>query len=265
LSLIMPRKHPVASRTIRNEYLRSKQMSVKFDLAVQRFEELLGAGGKALVWSARAIPHLFFDCLEYVLYRQRGLRKFERLLLHPEEITWGFVRTPPHHFGVVRRKFWDLPRVPVSEAIGGIPKNCLKRLLPSQSWESSGEFERVQREERRKGNPYLANDPRFFLRWQQRFEALDALIDDVKREGTLQTRDQLDSLPFRERGGVGIVINEDGSISLCDGHHRFGLSLGLGVQRLPVALFAVHPEFVKSGKWKTFYETHRFISHGPEG
>jgi hypothetical protein len=261
----MSRNHPVASRAVRKEYLRSKQTLVKLDLAVERLERLLGKPGKALVWSARSIPHLFFDCLEFLLYRQRGLRKFERLVLRPDEVAWGFERTPLHHFGVVRMKFWDLPRVPVLEAIGGIPKNCLKRLLPSQSWESSGEFERVQREEQRKGNPYLANDPRFLLRWHQRFEALDELVDDISREGTLRTRDQLDSFPFRERGGVGIVINEDGSISLCDGHHRFGLSLGLGVQHIPVALFAVHPEFVKSGKWKEFYESHRYPRKDPEG
>ncbi len=194
---------------------------------------------------------LLFDLLGFLRFGPRAPKKYELLYVETETVTMGYQDSRPHHLGVVRDKYWSLPLVGVENACDEIPKYARKRTAVGETWESCGELERVISHRR---NYKKSTDPRtkdFQDHWQTRYGALDVLIEELKE--TRRLRPQREFRPqshFREKEGIGICIDAEGNTILTDGHHRFGISLGLGLAFIPVALHAVHPGFMKGKNWR---------------
>jgi hypothetical protein len=199
----------------------------------------------------------FFDVLTFLKFRKPGLRKYQLLFVNPAEVVWGFKTAPPHHFGVVSKRVWEYPRIAVLDALDGVPRNCLNRLSIGGAWDLSGELERVVEERGRKGKINDPDDPDFQMFWHRRYSALDGIIEELKETKRLRSRAEFVRKNFREKGGIGVMVGQEGDLVLCDGHHRFGISLALGLQSIPVALFSVHPDCARSKQWEFFFESHK--------
>lgn len=236
---------------------------IQLDLLLSKYAARV-VGSWRLIDGLKRVAIQISDAAIFLRYRQPGLRKYERLLIDPAEVTWGFPRTPDHHISVWRRKQWDLPMVPALSALGSIPHFCVLRTRDNKSWEEAGEIERETLARQQAGKSHLRGEDAFESYLQDRYSKLETLIDETKQFGRLKSRNELDQWPFRERGGIGIVVNADGSIAICDGHHRFGIALGLRLESIPVSLFAVHPEFLRSGAWHAFYEMHKPENRGKQ-
>ncbi len=197
------------------------------------------------------------DLSTYMKFRQPGLLKFQLLFLHPQEIKWGYgSKRPATHLGVIRSGDNPVERVPVLEAQARTVAIVIERIR-SGSWELAGEFTRLMDERKRKGKSHSPEDKDFLRYVDLRYKVLDELITEVSITRRLRTRSEIESRAFRERGGVAIEIDACGEVSLRDGHHRFGIALGLGLTRIPVALVAVDRKFVESGGWRIFLASHR--------
>ena len=233
-----------------------RPLRVKMDLFFGQIASL-NPLGQQIASSLRNGVIYFFDLLTYLRFRKPGLKKYQLLFVHPAEVEWGFKTAPPHHFGVVSKRVWHYARVPVLDALDGVPRFCFNRLSVEGTWELSGELERVVEERARKGKNQNSEDSDFQTFWHKRYSSLDGIIEELKQTNRLRPRAELLSKNFREKGGIGVMVDQGGHLVLCDGHHRFGISLALDVQSIPVALFSVHPDFAKNQKWEGFFESHR--------
>jgi len=227
---------------------------VRAYLYLEALTHSLGRFGVVAFHLLRAGAILVFDALTWIRYRQPGLKKYQLLFVKPEEVIWGYQQAPPHHFGAVSRKSLESELVPVREALGGTPARCVMRVKENKSWEETGEFVFFWSKSKSR-----TRDPnRVASNMVNRYKALDQLVESLKVDGKLKTRREIDEHPFREKGGIGIIIHESGDIALCDGHHRFGIALGLDLNEIPVSLHSVDPKFVLSGAWREFFQQHRF-------
>jgi hypothetical protein len=148
----------------------------------------------------------------------------------------------------VRHKHWDRELIPVEFALGGVPLRCRQRIDGKLSWEATGEIDLHLAKKKQNGNMPAEGVNRIHARYQ----LLDKIIDELSRTRYFRSRAELEQRAFREKGGVGVIINRDGSLAPCDGHHRFGIACALQLNIIPDALYAVHPSYVKSGAWEAF-------------
>jgi hypothetical protein len=195
--------------------------------------------------------YAFFDLVDFLKFGRSSPRKYELLYVSTQSVERGYKVSRPHHFGVVRDKYWDLDLVDVDQACGGIPGIARHRAEADVSWEKSGELERVIEHRRRVGKSVAPEDLDFEAYWNRRYPPLDLLIDEVRETGRLRTMAEfLTSRRFRERGGIGVCIDGSGHPILTDGHHRFGIMKGLQIKTIPVTLHAIHPDFFRLPGWR---------------
>jgi hypothetical protein len=193
-----------------------------------------------------------FDFLEFLRFGLGSPKKYELVYVKTKEVAAGYKNPRPHHFGVVRNKYWDLDLVVVDDACGGTPGIARRRTESDVPWESCGELERVIEHRRRVGKSVSPEDPDFEAYWNRRYPPLDLLIDEVRETGRLRTMAEfLTSRRFRERGGIGVCIDGSGHPILTDGHHRFGIMKGLEIDTIPATLHAIHPDFFRMPGWRS--------------
>lgn len=74
----------------------------------------------------------------------------------------------------------------------------------------------------------------------KRYNNLDLIFNQIKKEGRLKTREELNPNNFREEGGVIVHIGPEGKIFFgFNGCHRFSIALVLGL-KMPVQIGYVH-------------------------
>jgi hypothetical protein len=223
------------------------------DLVFSFLLSFAGSPGRYFLTTTRNTIVVLVDFFTWLRYRTRGLNKYQRLFVSPGQIEFGYESPPPHHFGVVRHKHWDRELVPVEFALGGVPLRCRQRIQGNLSWKATGEIDLHMAKKKQNGNI----SPEGVNRIHDRYQLLDKIIDELSRSRYFRSREELERRTFREKGGVGVIVNRDGSLALCDGHHRFGIAHALKIDTIPVALYAVHPSYVESGAWEDFFRAHR--------
>lgn len=197
----------------------------------------------------------FFDLVELIRFGSGHPKKYELLWVRTQDVEKGFKVWRPHHAGVVRNRSWQLGLVDVDDACGGIPGVARRRVEKNESWEECGELERVILERKNNGQSHEPADHDFQKHWDRRYSQLNSVIDEVRETRRLRTMAEfLRSGRFRERGGIGVSLDDDGRIILTEGHHRFGIIKGLGIEKIPVALYAIHPRFMETPDWKAQLE-----------
>jgi hypothetical protein len=192
------------------------------------------------------LPILIRDLGTIVCYGLNAPRKYQRLFVEPWEISelcleyerqFGVAPYKPEA-PVVAAGSWDT----ITEPICNRPAIRLvrERLIEGRAWTETSVF--ISDHGRR--------------RWKtledllRHYQALDQIIEQVRTEGRLRTAGQLARQPFRERGGIGVLVARDGKLlKSSNGNHRFGIAVCLGLKTIPVAVHAVHPECIRSGTW----------------
>jgi hypothetical protein len=225
-----------------------RTMRVRIDLAWKGFEESIVG-----ISSVRNLVVSIYDILQVVQYRNPGLLKYRLVWIDPLEVEAGYDSAPPHHWGVVSKSAGQIPTVPVMDALGGVPRFCRLRVVDGVSWEASGELERVISDRHAKQKPSDPSDSSFKTFWHKRYDLLDSIIEEVRTTRRIRPQKELRARSFRERGGIGILINAQGNFVLCDGHHRFGIALALGLKSIPVSVVSVHPQVAQRREWNRVF------------
>lgn len=74
-----------------------------------------------------------------------------------------------------------------------------------------------------------------------RYQELDNLFTETRKEMRLKTRAELIPGNFREEGGILIHIGPDGKLVFgMKGHHRLAMALTLELKQIPVQIGVVH-------------------------
>jgi len=85
----------------------------------------------------------------------------------------------------------------------------------------------------------------------RRYERLDEVFDQVRREGRLRTAAELGG-SFRERGGVYVHIGRHSQpVFSLRGNHRLAIARILSLSLMPAQLGVVHPEALPN--WRRTY------------
>jgi hypothetical protein len=202
--------------------------------------------------SVKVFVFLLIDLVAFFRFGPGFPKKHELLWVKISDVQTGHkFGGRPHHFGVVHGKHWDLDVVGVDDACFGIPGFSMRRVERDESWEQSGELERVIAHRKKVGKSEDPRDEDFQQHWNGRYPKLDSLIAEVRETGRLRTMAEfLSSRRFRERGGIGVCLDSAGDPILTDGHHRFGIMNGLQIETIPVTLHAIHPGFMKTPGWR---------------
>lgn len=83
-----------------------------------------------------------------------------------------------------------------------------------------------------------------------RYQHLKKSLQQIKEEGRLRTRAELDASNFRERGGVLVHIGANGQLIFGGaGYHRLTIAKYLKLDTLPICVGVVHPEAIRNGQF----------------
>ena len=149
----------------------------------------------------------------------------------------------PSLSGRVRGGDWDLQVRPVADvekiAFG------LRHWRDGVPWEETGAYEHMMRLIAERGRPVDRCSTLEDV--IARYERLDAIYDEVLREGRLKPRAELSHGAFRERKGILIHVSRHSTpIFGGSSNNRFAMALALGLPAMPAQLGVVHAQAVRS-------------------
>jgi hypothetical protein len=120
----------------------------------------------------------------------------------------------------------DKIRFSVDHWVNGIP------------WEDTGIYELMQKIISTRGK---ADGCRSIDDLVRRYNDLDLIFNQIKREGRLKTRKEINPGNFREKGGILIHIGPKGGLFFGGGGaHRFAIALTLQLKKIPAQVGYVH-------------------------
>lgn len=133
-------------------------------------------------------------------------------------------------------------------------KACLQHWRDGLAWDQTGIIAQMLKAIERNGKvDRLRNEDDLRVR----YEELDNIFIETKKEMRLKTRAELVPGNFREEGGILVHISPDGEpVFGKKGHHRLAMALALGLTRIPVQVGAVHRDAIASlHKYRTEAES----------
>jgi hypothetical protein len=205
-----------------------------------------GPARTAYVWSVIAAR----DLGNRRRYGRAAPRTFERIWIDPSACEQRIQGFDERRSGRVVDGDWDLDNPPTDE----LPKIefCRLHWEAGVPWAETGMFEYLLERIDRQGAPLYGCRTRADL--VQRYESLDRVFEQVREEGRLRTRDELDAGAIRERGGIFVHIGRWGQpVFAKEGCHRLAMARALALPTVPAQVGTVHPEAL--GIWRQRYTT----------
>ncbi len=171
-------------------------------------------------------------------YGPAGPRFAQRIWVDPHDCETSTAQFGPHRSGEVLAGSWDRRVVPTDEPWD--MQACRRRWLDGASWEETGAFEQlllgIASMGGRKDGCRTLEDVR------ARYEQLDRLYEQVRREGRLRSRAELPGRGFRERGGVLVHVGSRGQpVFGRHGCHRMAIARIVGLHVIPAQVGVIHP------------------------
>lgn len=139
---------------------------------------------------------------------------------------------------------WDYHTTPI-ENVKPISRT-IHRYEKDLSWEEVGEIDWMMRNIKQYG---IQDGCRSYDDVIARCNNLDKLKQHVEKKGQFSTQKKLNTLNFREVGGIGVAIGQNGDIIWLDnGAHRLAIARHLQLPEIPVCLQLIHPEALNQKK-----------------
>jgi len=116
---------------------------------------------------------------------------------------------------------------------------CLSHWKNNVSWEETGIYKFIENLIAEYGTVDGLKNREDIVK---RYEALDTIFNEVKNEGRLKTRNELNASVIGESGGIYIHLGHSGEpIFSGGGHHRLAIAKVLGIKEIPAQIGCVHP------------------------
>lgn len=115
---------------------------------------------------------------------------------------------------------------------------CFEHWVDDVPWEDTCRFKTIK--------ATIASNEAADGRWNMkdifnRYEKIEAIFNQVRKENRIRTRRELDPNSFRELGGICIHIGPEGELFFGNrGSHRFAMSLILKLPLIPAQIGCVH-------------------------
>lgn len=189
-----------------------------------------------------------------------GPRRYELLFAHPSSLE---------HFVTLRQQIaavdvhsklpwvlgdeWEFKRQPLSKDEKYIALR--KRFIDGKSWEESGIYEHLMRglKQRQRVAASRGAVGKFDglsskKDYVERYKKIDALFEQVKREGRLRTNWEVTPGPLAQRNAVRVKLDKNGEFIFCGlGFHRLAIAKALQLPSIPVALSIAHKDAIQNG------------------
>jgi tetratricopeptide (TPR) repeat protein len=184
------------------------------------------------------IPQLR-NAFNRIIYQDKAPIYGSRIFVNTESITKIldqniFDRT---HSGCVVDTDWFSKISPLNSNFKY--KACIDHWKNNILWEETGIYEFMENLIVQYGGPDGCKNREDIIK---RYERLDQIFDEVKREGRLKTQDELNQSTTGERGGIYIHLGQSGEpIFGGGGHHRLAIAKVLGIKQIPAQVGCVHP------------------------
>lgn len=195
---------------------------------------------KPLRYLLKIYPGLLRDVSNKVKYGFSAPLYKERIWINPQRITRLVLREEIKRVtgGLSRDEAsgyvinWEdvQETVPVIEDFR--MQYCLQHWKGGLSWEDLGVYD------------YMLQTKKYGHQSREeimaRFRMLDQAFNEVKKDGRLKTRQELNPGNFRERGGILIHIGKDGKLFFGgNGFHRLAMAYVLNLQQIPACIGVV--------------------------
>jgi hypothetical protein len=93
----------------------------------------------------------------------------------------------------------------------------------------------------------------------KRIRTTTAIVQELRSTRYFRTQQELrpGAKHFRERGGITVVVDQNGDLILSSGRHRFAIARALKIPTVPVAVLYSHPQSIRRGQWRKNLRLHR--------
>jgi hypothetical protein len=145
--------------------------------------------------------------------------------------------------GWVNESLWkqkDVYQIPIAD-VKKI-KFCIEHWVNGMSWRDTGIYELM--ESLRIENGGIVDGCKNMDDIIRRYEKLDTIYHQIKKDGRFKTMTEQNPNNFRENEGVVIHVGPEGELYLgVGGTHRFAIALVLGL-KIPAQIGCVHPNAI---------------------
>lgn len=189
-------------------------------------------------YSVRAF---FRDTYNRIAYGPETPLYLERIWVNPQDCAGCVVGLGDRHSAKVIDSGWPPPggRLRKVEDLVKI-QSCRDHWVKGIPWEETGLFN-VLEEEIKKHPRSCFDDCRNREDLRRRYNQLDVLFEEIKRERAVKKQEEIDRWVFREKEGVYFHLGPGGSLFFGGGGcHRFAIALILGLTRIPAKIGCVH-------------------------
>ena len=189
-----------------------------------------------------------------IIYGFDAPKKYQLLYVETSKISLSFgggCSRPLEKLGAISDEGWAVSTCSILESQSGTIQNCHQAWRNRIPLRNSREMERLSTKIKADSNTKCKTQYIKALKQiEKRLDAIDGLLSQAQKEKTLKTRKSLSKNAFREKGGIGVAIDEKGNvIQYNQGHHRLAVAFYLGIKVVPCCIRCVHPLAVKSGHW----------------
>lgn len=120
-------------------------------------------------------------------------------------------------------------------------KECIEHFSCGLTWQDTGAYTRLLT--RISNNDGFADGCRNLTDIKKRYDSIDKLFENIKKDKKLKTRRELHNFSFRERGTFTIHIDQNGELFLGKGgFHRFAIAWILDIPFVPAQIGCVSKE-----------------------
>ena len=160
--------------------------------------------------------------------------------INPSAFSDRVLETAPkrHHTGQVVDGDWDRETAPLSTLVK--IRACELHWKHGVPWEETGVYEHMMELIAERGS---ADGCRTFADVVARYDRLDAMFRQVRSEGQLRSRSELQHRGFRAVGEVYVHVGRGPRLLFGNGGcHRLAAARAAGLECIPAQLGVVHPE-----------------------
>ncbi len=189
-------------------------------------------------YSARAF---FRDTYNRIAYGPEAPLYSERIWVNPQECPDCLVGLGDRYSARVILSGWPPPggKLKKIEDLEKI-RFCHNHWVKGLPWEETGVFNVLEQEIKRHPRSCF-DDCRNRVEIKRRYDQLDALFEEIKRERAVKKQKEVDPWAFREKEGVYFHLGPGGCLFFGGGGcHRFAIALVLGLTRIPAKIGCVH-------------------------
>jgi hypothetical protein len=216
-------------------------MTVRSGLSGRDVAGLLSTPSRVVGAVSRRLGHYGSDLNRLIRYGPRAPLYAEKIWVDPGVVSAnpfpkqeGYLKSDS---GRVHVEAWpETDRTPRDTDIR--IDECLQHWADGKSWEETGRLDRWADILRTEGVVYNCTS---MEEVRTRLVGWDRIFEQVRAEGRIRPRDEINPGNFRERGGIGIHVGPSGRLYKGrGGHHRFAMSLALGLPVIPAQIGVVH-------------------------